>query len=227
MLNNTKNKDIKTLGYIMRRTNYGEADRILNIITPNGKVAAIAKGVRKEKSKLAGGVEMFTLAEYNIHFGKGELGIITMARMKRYCGEIVKDLDKLELAANILKKVSYAADNVDSPDFFSIVDQSLKAIDTKSDLRIVEAWSLLNIKRVMGEEVNLYRDTLSQELAENKKYNWDTQEMAFVENMLGEYEANDIKFLRLMVKGNLGIIKRVKVYDDTVVKALRLAQMVI
>ena len=51
--------DIKTLAYVLRRTNYGEADRILNIITPNGKISAIAKGARKEKSKLAGGIEMF------------------------------------------------------------------------------------------------------------------------------------------------------------------------
>lgn len=48
-------RDVKTLAYVMRRTNYGEADRILNLITPEGKMSAIAKGVRKEKSKLAGG----------------------------------------------------------------------------------------------------------------------------------------------------------------------------
>ena len=28
--------DIRTYGYVLRRTNYGEADRILNIITPKG-----------------------------------------------------------------------------------------------------------------------------------------------------------------------------------------------
>ena len=46
------NKDIKTIGYVMRRTNYGEADRILDIITPQGKIAAIARSARREKSKL-------------------------------------------------------------------------------------------------------------------------------------------------------------------------------
>ena len=53
MLNNMQNKDIKTMGYVLKRTNYAEADRILNLITPQGKISAIAKGVRKEKSKLA------------------------------------------------------------------------------------------------------------------------------------------------------------------------------
>ena len=63
-------QDIRTLGYVLRRTNYGEADRILNIITPEGKISAIAKGVRKEKSKLAGGIEMFSRIDLNIHKAK-------------------------------------------------------------------------------------------------------------------------------------------------------------
>ena len=66
--------DIKTLGLVLRRTNYGEADRILNIITPTGKISAMAKGVRRARSKLAGGVEMFSLSEYVIHCGRGGWG---------------------------------------------------------------------------------------------------------------------------------------------------------
>ena len=54
MSKNTPDNYLRTFGYVLRRTNYGEADRILNIITPSGKISAIAKGVRKEKSKLAG-----------------------------------------------------------------------------------------------------------------------------------------------------------------------------
>ena len=62
--------DLRTEAIILRRTDYGEADRILNILTPSGKISAIAKGVRKARSKLAGGIEMFTLAELLIHSGR-------------------------------------------------------------------------------------------------------------------------------------------------------------
>ena len=47
------NRDLRTKAIVLRRTDYGEADRILNLITPQGKIAVIAKGVRKEKSKLS------------------------------------------------------------------------------------------------------------------------------------------------------------------------------
>ena len=86
---------IRTFGYVLRRTNYGEADRILNIITPLGKISAIAKGVRKEKSKLAGGVEMFSLIDFNIHKGKSDLGTVIGAKMIKYYGEILKNYDRM------------------------------------------------------------------------------------------------------------------------------------
>ena len=76
--------DIKTKALVLRRTNYGEADRIVNFITPEGKISAIAKGVRKEKSKLAGGMELFSLIQINIHQGKNEMGVVTSAKMLKF-----------------------------------------------------------------------------------------------------------------------------------------------
>ena len=54
MVNNSRDK--RTQAIVLRRTNYGEADRILQLLTPEGKKSVMAKGVRKEKSKLAGGI---------------------------------------------------------------------------------------------------------------------------------------------------------------------------
>ena len=94
MPKNMPSKDLKTVGIVLKRTNYGEADRILNVITPVGKVSVIARGVRKEKSKLAGGVEMLTLSDYVMHFGKSEMGVVTSARMVRYFGGLLKNYEK-------------------------------------------------------------------------------------------------------------------------------------
>lgn len=227
MLNNMHNKDIKTLGYVMRRTNYGEADRILNIITPNGKMTAIAKGARKEKSKLAGGIEIFTLAEYNIHFGKSEFGVVTGVKVKKHYNTIIKDLGKMELAASILKRVNTMAEGSDNSDGFCIVDQSLRSLDAGGDVRVIETWCLMNIKKSMGEEMNLYRDVSGEKLEVGKKYNWDMCELAFVEDMQGEYDTDDIKLLRLMASGDLAVVQRVKLQEDRIDRILRLVKMVI
>ena len=74
--------DIRTKALVLRRTNYGEADRIINFLTEQGVIAAIAKGVRKEKSKLAGSVELFTLSDVTLHKGlNNKLCVLTSAKM--------------------------------------------------------------------------------------------------------------------------------------------------
>lgn len=227
MLNNMQNKDIRTLGYVLKRTNYGEADRILNIITSQGKIAAIAKGVRKEKSKLAGGIEMFTLVDFNIHLGRGEFGIVTGAKMVRHYGDIVKDFGKIELSAAVLKRANRLAEGSDSSEYFKIVDQSLLAINTNEELKMIEAWSLLNFKKAMGEEVNLYRDMNGEKLTADARYNWDSYEAVFVRDERGEYGADEIKLLRLMMSSDLNVVLRVKVRDDMMERVLRLVHTVV
>ena len=224
MLENTRNKDLKTFGYVLRRTNYGESDRILNILTPHGKISAIAKGVRKEKSKLAGGIEMFTLADFNIHFGSGELGIVTSAKMQKYHAGIIKDLARMELASEILKKVNTLSEGSDSADYFDLVDQSFLALGQDERLDIVKAWFLIKAKKIMGEEINLYRDTDGEKLDSDKKYSWNNIDMAFYEDSNGRYGANEIKLLRLMSSNDLKIVRRIKVTDEIMMSILLLIQ---
>ncbi len=211
-----RNEDLKTEGIVLRRTNYSEADRILNMITPVGKVAAIAKGVRKPKSKLAGGVEMFCLSELVIHRGKGELGIVTSARMKKQYGEIVKDLERMEMAAEMLKKIDKAAEGVGQGEFFEILRQSLEGLNNGVDLKLVVSWFRLNFKRASGEEMNLYRDNIGEKLVANQRYDWRAAEEAFVVNETGEAGANEIKMLRLMATMDLAVVGRIKVNAELI-----------
>ena len=225
-VNTSKNKEIRTRGYVLRRTNYGEADRILNLITPEGKLAVMAKGVRKERSKLAGGIEMFTLTDFNIHIGRSELGVLTGAKMIRHYGEIVKDLARMELAATMLKRVSVAADNTESAEYFKLVDAGLVGLDSGVDMRLIEAWFLLNLARVMGDEVNLYRDVNGNKLVASQKYSWYGGEEVFVRDEHGLYGADEIKFLRIMLTSGLGVVQRVRINEQLVRAALDVAKAV-
>src|SRR3989344_4702445 len=58
----------KTDGIIIRRTNIGEADRMLTLLTnTHGKIRVIAKGVRKITSRRAPTLEVFNNASFLIH----------------------------------------------------------------------------------------------------------------------------------------------------------------
>ena len=225
MPGNMREKDLKVPGYVLRRTNYGEADRILNIITPVGKVSAIAKGVRKEKSKLAGGVEMLTRSDYVIHFGKSEMGVVTSAKMVKHYSGLLRNYDTMELVGMILKGVNKAAEGSDTAEFFKIVDQCLKALENGMRRELVEAWLVLNLERAMGEQMNLYRDVDGTKLSAEEHYMWDNIEGAFRAHEKGEFGANEIKLMRIMISVELEAVGRVKVGDEVVRKVCELCKM--
>ena len=225
MLNNMQNKDIKTMGYVLKRTNYAEADRILNLITPQGKISAIAKGVRKEKSKLAGGIEMFTLSNYNIHLGRGEFGVITSAKMQKYHSNIIKNFTKMELAAMMLKKLSRAAENSDNSEYFEIINQCLTSLDMSNDDGLTESWFLMRLGKAAGEEINLYRDADGEKLNPELRYFWNTGENSFVLHDNGDFGVNEIKMLRLLLTADLSVVKRVKVTPEMLQKIVGFTKM--
>lgn len=220
-----QNKDIKTMGYVLKRTNYAEADRILNLITPQGKISAIAKGVRKEKSKLAGGIEMFTLSNYNIHLGRGEFGVITSAKMQKYHGNIIKNFTKMELAAMMLKKLSRAAENSDNSEYFEIINQCLTSLDMSDDDGLTESWFLMRLGKAAGEEINLYRDADGEKLNPELRYFWNTGENSFMIHDNGDFGANEIKMLRLLLTTDLNVVRRVKTTPEMLQKIVGFTKM--
>ena len=71
---------IKTEAVVLRTLRYGEADRILHLYTPHrGRVAAIAKGVRRAKSRFGGRLEPYFRLQMVLYEGRSELLTVTSA----------------------------------------------------------------------------------------------------------------------------------------------------
>ena len=71
---------VKTEAVVLRSIRYGEADRVLHLYTPNrGRVGAIAKGVRRARSRFGGRLEPLTRAQLLLHEGRGELHTVSGA----------------------------------------------------------------------------------------------------------------------------------------------------
>jgi DNA repair protein RecO (recombination protein O) len=66
-----RERSFRTDAIILKRRDFGEADRLLTILTPRyGKLDVIAKGARKPTSSKTGHVELFTRADMLIHKGR-------------------------------------------------------------------------------------------------------------------------------------------------------------
>src|SRR5438132_1154728 len=74
----------KTEAVVLRSFRFGEADRILHLYTlAGGRVGALAKGVRKTKSRFGGRLEPLSHVEVLLHRGSGDLGTITGVELVR------------------------------------------------------------------------------------------------------------------------------------------------
>jgi DNA repair protein RecO (recombination protein O) len=73
-----------TEAVVLRSFRFGEADRVLHLYTlERGRVGAVAKGVRKTKSRFGGRLEPLSHVELVLHHGRGELDTVTGASLVR------------------------------------------------------------------------------------------------------------------------------------------------
>lgn len=200
----------RTRAIILRRTNYGEADRILRVLTPLGQRSVIAKGVRREKSKLAGSIELFCISEIVITYGRGELGILTSARLVRYYQHILEDYDRLQLGYTAINLVAKASDDIDEPDWYGVLSEVFMGLDvTTIPLQLVESWFYLHYAELTGYGLNLERDVSGAPLRSDKTYMYDTSERGLRLSDQGDINASHIKLLRVMAQKPISAIVQI------------------
>jgi DNA repair protein RecO len=194
-------KIVNTKGIVLTRTDFGEADRIITFLTPDhGKVRIIAKAVRKSQSKLAGGIELFSVSEIAYVLGRGDISTLTHSRLIRHYGNIVKDIDRTNATYESMRLLDKATEERTEPDYFRLLDKTMASLDDSSvDLNLSLAWFNAQLMRLSGHEPNLHSEQSGQTLSPDKTYDFDYSEMSFIEpaGRAGSFSADDIKLLRL------------------------------
>jgi DNA repair protein RecO (recombination protein O) len=87
-----------TEAVVLRSFPFGEADRVLHVYTAaSGRIGAIAKGVRRTKSRFGGRLEPFSHVELSLHRGRGELATVTGASLVRSHDRVRADGGRLAI----------------------------------------------------------------------------------------------------------------------------------
>lgn len=87
---------------------YKEADRIITLYTRDrGKVSAVAKGVRRTKSKVGGRLEPFSLVKMSLHAGRGTLYTVIGVETVRTFQGVRDELFRMEEGARLLQAVRH------------------------------------------------------------------------------------------------------------------------
>lgn len=194
-----------TTAIILHRTDYGEADRILSLLTPEyGKIALMAKGVRRVKSKLAGGIELFSVSEITFIKGRGEVGTLVSTRLVKHYKHIVSALDRTMLGYELIKRLNKVTEDQLEAEYFELLRDTFEALDDPSiSLELIQFWFNAQLLRMSGHTPNLQTDEQGNKLLADQRYDFNYDHMFFVPSPEhGQYDASHIKFLRIVLAGN-------------------------
>ena len=218
-------KSERTRAVVLRRTNYGEADRIVQFLTPIGRRSVIARGVRREKSKLAGGIELFAVSDIVIGQGKGDLGVLTGARLVRFYRHIIEDYDRMQFGYEALKLVSRASEMVDEPEWFEVISQVIAALDVASiDIRLIQTWFYIRYAELLGHGLGLQYDVDGALLLADMQYRYDVGEKGLRQATGGEITAQHITLLRLIATKPLERLVQIGGTQDVIADCLPVAR---
>ncbi len=214
----------KVKGIVLKRSNLGEADRILTIFTDKlGKIKAIGKGIRKQMSRSAGHLEPFCLSNLVIAEGKS-LDIITEAETIECFYYLRNKLELTNLScylAEIIDKLT--VEHEKHPDVFELFLEALRNVN-QIENNLLIAYFESKLLSDLG-----FRPELKQCIKCHKKLGeinyFDYTDGGIVcQNCSSSGEKitnNAIKLLRIFHKSNIENIKKIKI-DKKIVNEVKL-----
>jgi len=193
-----------TEAIILRRVNFGEADKILTLITPiEGKIRAMAKGVRREKSKLAGGLELLSISQVGYINGRGDLKQIVSSRLDKHFANIVTDYERVQLAYKAIEWIDKITEDEASSEYYNYLREVFEQLnDLSNDLGVAELWMRLHLLSIHGSMPNLSHDCDGRPLTEGSIYFFDADDGCFRPGRAGDFAADNIKVWRILATNN-------------------------
>jgi DNA repair protein RecO (recombination protein O) len=130
-------------GVVLRTHKLGEADRIVTLLTKgHGKVRAVAKGVRKTKSRFGGRLEPTSHVRLLLYEGR-ELDIVTQAESIDHFRPLRDDLDRLGQAVSMLEAADQLAlEREPNPRIYDMLVGALRTLAAEGSPLVVPAFFL-------------------------------------------------------------------------------------
>jgi DNA repair protein RecO (recombination protein O) len=159
---------------VLRVQKLGEADRIITLLTKrNGRVRAVAKGVRRTTSKFGATVEPFSHVDVQLYPGRS-LDIVTQTESLHAYGEqLVRDYPRYTAGTAVLETAERltAEEHEPSLKLYLLVVGALRALTEDRDPSLVLDAFLLRAMAVSGYEPALMRCGRCGEVGPHRWFN--------------------------------------------------------
>jgi len=154
----------RTEAIVLRRKDFGEADRVLTLFTPElGKMRAVAKGIRKPKSRKAGHLELFTCSKLLLAKAR-DLDLITQAEMVNAYRPLREDLLRGAYATYAVELLDrFTPEAQENRALYELLRSALDWIAQSSDLALTIHYYELQLLSLAGFQPQLHRCVIGGE----------------------------------------------------------------
>jgi DNA repair protein RecO (recombination protein O) len=146
----------KTQAIVLRQRKLGEAGKIVTLYASHyGKIDAVAKGVRRTKSRLAGHLEPLTLGSYLLAEGR-DLDIVTQAESVEIFPALRADLERLSRGLYCAELVDrLTPERSEGNPVFRLLQESLRLLDSMPEYEMVVRRFELRLLSELGYQPSL------------------------------------------------------------------------
>jgi len=147
----TRPRNYQTEAIIIKKTKLGEADRILTLYTPQlGKIQAVAKGVRRPRSKMSGHLELLTHSLVSLARGKN-LDTVTGTQTINSFLPLKSDLRLTSYALYATELVNqFSAEDLENQPLFQLLLETLHRLRPGGDNELVLRYFELHLLNEVG-----------------------------------------------------------------------------
>jgi DNA repair protein RecO (recombination protein O) len=142
----------------MHRRDQGEADRVLRLCTPSGKIDVLAKGARKIRSRKAGHIELFTRASFVLSRVPNYWDIISQAETLDPHTRLRSDLFRGTYARYVVELVDrFFSQGEGGTAVFDLLDHALGWLCEDDDLDMIARFYEQHLVGLAGFRPELFR----------------------------------------------------------------------
>ncbi len=154
----SKPRNYQTEAIIIKKIKLGEADRILTLYTPHlGKIQAVAKGIRRPRSKLAGHLELLTHSLVSLARGRN-LDTITGSQTINSFLPLKNDLQLTSYALYTTELVNqFTADHIENHPLFQLLLETMHHLCHGDDNELVLRYFELQLLNEVGYRPQLHQ----------------------------------------------------------------------
>ena len=203
---------------VLQRTDFGEADRILVVLTDTaGVVHVLAKGVRRIKSKLAGGIELFAVNELTLAKSRGDLQTLVSARMQQVYGAILHDIERTMLGYELLRFLYKQLEHEAGPEYFDLLTQALAGLQAGQPPLLVRLWFYAQFMTLSGMQPDLQHDVTGGRLKADGLYAFNSDEGRLQLSPHGSITADHIKLMRFICSQSMAAASKLRIPENAIV----------